>query len=296
MGRPAHLIDDETTPLRGAEVYGPGPLPQNSWMFEPAEAPEAAAEPVVYEQPLNERMRVFLRLEFLWNQATYHTTSPSPWASRSAVGSLLEILAITARGDPRGDVLKELERQMSLLRDYQNRPGVDGARLRAVLATLVRRREELTSTGGNFLQPLRDSEFLNSVKHRSAIPGGTCEFDLPDYFHWLNRPAEERESDLEQWMGRIRPLCESVSELLWITRENARPRKEVAKGGVYQIVFEREQPIQLLRLELPGGSTLFPEVSGSHYRCSVRFLEWHGVSKRPAQAQDDVSFILTCCS
>ena len=59
---------------------------------------------------------------------------------------------------------------------------------------------------------------------------------------------------------------------------------------------EAEQPIQLLRLELPGGSTLFPEVSGSHYRCSVRFLEWHGVSKRPAQAQDDVSFILTCCS
>ena len=55
---------------------------------------------------------------------------PNAWSSRSAVSGLLEILAITSRGDARGDVLKELERQMTTLRDYQNRPGVDAARLR----------------------------------------------------------------------------------------------------------------------------------------------------------------------
>jgi cell division protein ZapD len=265
-------------------------------MFEPLEAPETAAEPVIYEQPLNERMRAFLRLEFLWNQSVFHSSSPNPWSSRAAVGSLLEILAITARGDSRGDVLKELERQMTLLRDYQNRPGVDGARLRAVLATLVRRREELNSAGSNFMQPLRDSEFLNAIKHRSAIPGGTCEFDLPDYFHWLNRSPAVREHDLDDWMSRLRPLCESVSELLWVTRENARPKKETAPGGVYQIAFEREHPVQLLRIELPAGSELFPEVSGSHYRCSVRFLHWNGVQARPVQPQEDIPFTLTCCS
>jgi cell division FtsZ-interacting protein ZapD len=47
---------------------------------------------------------------------------------------------------------------------------------------------------------------------------------------------------------------------------------------------------------LPAGSELFPEVSGSHYRCSVRFLRWTGVSTRPVQPQDDVPFTLTCCS
>jgi cell division protein ZapD len=264
-------------------------------MFEPADSPGAVTQPVVYEQPLNERMRAFLRLEFLWNQAQFHASSPSPWSSRSAVGSLLEILAITSRGDSRGDVLKELERQMGVLKDYQNRPGVDGARLRAVLATLVRRREELNSSGGQFLQPLRDSEFLNAVKHRSAIPGGTCEFDLPDYTHWLNRPADQRERDLEQWLGRIRALCESISELLWVTRENARPRNETAQGGSYQIVFEREHPAQLLRIELPGNSELFPEVSGSHYRCSIRFMRWNSVMARPVQPQEDLPFVLTIC-
>lgn len=265
-------------------------------MFEPVEAPSAAGAPVVYEQPLNERMRTLLRLEFLWNQAVFHAESPSEWSSRAAVGSVLEMLAITARGDPRGDVLKDLERHMHLLRDYQNRPGVDGARLRAVLAALVRRREELAASGSSSLQPLRDSEFLNSIKHRSAIPGGTCAFDLPDYFHWLNEPAQTREDDLKGWLDRMRPLCESVTELLWITRENARPRHEVAKGGAFQLVLERENPVQLLRIEVPAGSRLFPEVSGSHYRCSIRFLLWADVQTRPAQPAEDVHFVLTCCS
>lgn len=264
-------------------------------MFEPAADARAEPEPITYEQPLNERMRAFMRLEFLWQQLSYHAGLPNPWSSRAAVSCLLEVLAITSRGDARGDALKELERQMAALRDYQNRPGVDAARLRSVLSALIKRREELNAAGANFLSKLRESEFLNAIKHRSAIPGGTCEFDLPDYFHWLNLDPDARESDLAAWLATIRPLCESISELLWITRENARPREEVAAGGVYQIMFERERPVQLVRVTLPGSSKLFPEVSGSHHRCSLRFLSWNSVSSRPVQATVDVPFVLATC-
>ena len=274
---------------------GPEAVPQNRGMFEPVPESRVDPEPITYEQPLNERMRAFMRLEFLWQQLSYHAGIPNPWSSRSAVAGLLEILAITSRGDARGDVLKELERQMSAMRDYQNRPGVDGARLRSILAALVRRREELNAAGANFMQRLRESEFLNAIKHRSAIPGGTCEFDLSDYYHWLSLEPDLRESDLADWLATIRPLCESVSELLWITRENAVPRDELAPGGVYQIIFERDRPVQLVRLTLPGGSRLYPEVSGSHHRCSLRFLRWNSVHSRPVQATEDVRFTLTTC-
>ncbi len=245
-------------PGRVTLFTGPEAVPQNRAMFEPVPESRVDPEPITYEQPLNERMRAFMRLEFLWQQLSYHAGVPNPWSSRSAIAGLLEILAITSRGDARGDVLKELERQMSAMRDYQNRPGVDGARLRSILAALVRRREELNAAGANFMQRLRESEFLNAIKHRSAIPGGTCEFDLPDYFHWLNLEADLRESDLADWLVTIRPLCESVSELLWITRENAVPRDELAPGGVYQIVFERDRPVQLVRLTAAGRLEALP--------------------------------------
>ncbi len=255
--------------------------------------PEAA--PVVYEQPLNERMRTFLRLEFLYIQATYHSESPNPWSSRAAVSSLLEILAITARGDSRSDVLKELERQVNVLKEYQTKTGVDPGRLKSLMSNLVKLRNDLSAIGGNYMAPLRDSEFLSAVKHRSAIPGGTCDFDLPDYSYWLSRPAEIRAAEFSSWMTLVRPLCDSISELLWLIRQNTKRKAEVAVGGIYQLQFERESPCQLVRVTLSSDLQLFPEMSANQHRCTIRFLNWLDATARPVHVEVDVPFILTCC-
>ena len=262
----------------------------------PGHTPVAANAPLIFEQPLNERMRTFLRLDYLYSQALYHNEKASQWGSRAAVSSLIDILAISTRGDVRSEVLKELERQLAQLNEYQNVAGVDGNRLRALTANLVRLRSALAAAGATYLQPLRDSEFLAAIKHRSAIPGGTCEFDLPDFFFWLNQDAESRVQTFNEWLAMLRPLCDAIAELLWLTRQNGRARKEVAAGGSYSITFDRDNPIQLLRLTVPAASGLYPEISGSHYRCSVRFLNWNGLTTRPTQAQGDVPFLLTCCS
>jgi len=265
-------------------------------MSEPATQPEPAPAPSVFEQPLNERMRTFLRLDFLYTQALYHNERPSPWGSRAAVGSLLDILAILTRGDVRSDVIKELERHLVLLNEFQHRQGIDTARLRALMANLVRLRTELSAVGSAWLQPLRDSEFLASIKHRSAIPGGTCEFDLPDYFFWLNQPAETRIEAFGHWLTLLRPLCDAITELLWLTRQNGRAREETATGGVFNVTFDRDTPYQLLRIVVPADRPLYPEISGSHYRCNLRFLKWNGVQQRPTQTDDDVPFRLVCCT
>jgi cell division protein ZapD len=257
---------------------------------------DADLAPVIYEQPLNERMRTFLRLEFLYTQAIYHSELPSPWSTRAAVASLLEILAITARGDSRSDVLKELERHVGVLKEYQTKTGVDPGRLKSLVSNLLKLREDLAAVGGNFMGPLRDSEFLSAVKHRSAIPGGTCDFDLPDYSYWLNRPADVRAAEFGSWLALIRPLCDSIAELLWLTRQNAKCRPETANGGIFQLQFDRETPCQLVRVTLPPETDLFPEISGSQHRCTIRFLNWMDATSRPVHVERDVPFLLTCCS
>jgi cell division protein ZapD len=256
-------------------------------------APEAAV--LVFEHPLNERMRTFLRLDFLYNQALYHNEMASPWGSRAAMSSLIDILAVTTRGDVRADVLKELESQLAALNEFRASAGVDTQRLKTVMSNLMRLRADLLGAGSAFLQPLRDSEFVSAIKHRSAIPGGTCEFDLPDYYFWLAQPAEARLRTFNQWLGLLRPLCDAIAELLWLTRQNGRERQEIASAGSFNITFERDHPLQLLRISLPAAAGLYPEISGSHHRCSVRFLRWQGLATRPTQAPDDVSFTLGCC-
>ncbi len=263
-----------------------------------AERPDVAsgvAAPLIYEQPLNERMRTFLRLDYLYNQALYHNEKGSQWGSRAAVSSLIDILAITSRGDVRADVLKEIERHMAQLEGFSTKPGVDAGRLRALINNLTRLRTALSAAGGAYLQPLRDSEFLAAIKHRSAIPGGTCEFDLPDYYFWLNQDAASRTQAFNEWLALLRPLCDAVAEVLWLTRQNGRPRKETAGNGSYAINFDRDTPLQLLRIVLPHDSDLYPEISGSHHRCSVRFLRWNGLAQRPSQAEQEVAFTLITC-
>ena len=258
-------------------------------------APAPAAAQLIFEQPLNERMRTFLRLDYLYNQALYHNEKASQWGSRAAVGSLIDILAITTRSDVRSDVLKEIERHLGQLSEFENKSGVDGGRLRALINNLTRLRAALSAAGASYLQPLRDSEFLAAIKHRSAIPGGTCEFDLPDYFFWLNQDAASRTQAFNEWLALLRPLCDAVAEVLWLTRQNGRSRNEVAAGGTFAINFDRDTPLQLLRICLPASAGIYPEISGSHHRCSVRFLTWNGLAARPSQAPGDVPFQLITC-
>jgi cell division protein ZapD len=274
------------------------------------DAPDEAAAPtqspstdlesdrtLIFEQPLNERMRTFLRLDFLYSQALYHNETGSQWGTRAAVTSLIDILAIITRSDVRSDALKELERQLTSLGEFQSKPGVDTNRLKALITNLTRLRSELVNNAGVAnLQPLKDSEFLNAIKHRSSIPGGTCEFDLPDYLYWLSQPDEIRVRAFNQWLALLRPLCDAVSELIWLIRQNGRTRQETAQGGNFTITFDRENPLQLLRIVLPASMGLYPEVSGSHHRCNMRFLSWKGVGERATQADSDVKFLLTCCT
>ena len=217
-----------------------------------ADAPLADRRALVFEQPLNERMRTFLRLDFLYSQALYHNEMGSQWGSRAAVSSLIDILAVIARGDVRSDALKELERQLTTLGEFQAKPGVDQSRLKTLVANLSRLRADLMKVGIASLQPLKDSEFLSAIKHRSAIPGGTCEFDLPDYLYWLSQPNEARKQTFNQWLALLRPVCDAVAELLWLTRQFGRSRQECAGGGTFTITFDRDNPLQLLRIALPA--------------------------------------------
>lgn len=266
-------------------------------MAKPAKkvAARSVVSPAHYEQPLSERMRTFLRLEFLYQQMLYHCERDADWATRTTIATLLEVLAILSRGDVRSEVLNELDHQISALQRFQSYTDVDGGRLKTLVHKLAASREELATIGTGFLQSLKDCEFLSAIKHRSAIPGGTCEFDLPEYSHWLRQPIKRRQRDLSKWIATLRPICDAVSEVLWLIRESGQPKEKTARNGMYQQNMQKEGNCRLLRVSLAGSTPLFPEISGSAHRFTVRFLEWSTIESRALQTSQDVTFELSIC-
>ncbi len=249
---------------------------------------------ITYEQPLNERVRTFLRLEFLFKEFFARLEGASMWDSRNALVSLLDILTIFNRTDLKTEVMKELERQMGAIAALENAPGVDRARLVQLLDEFDMLVDRMHALHGQVGQELRQNEFLNSVKQRVSIPGGTCDFDLPAYHYWLQRPTPKRIADLHTWISAFEPIRLSISLILRLVRDSATPVKEIAHGGFYQKMLDASCPCQIVRVTLPADAPYYAEVSGGRHRFTVRFLEFFP-DGHAAQTTEDVEFKLSCC-
>lgn len=250
---------------------------------------------IAFEQPLNERMRTFLRFEFVYEQARLHSRHAAEHGARAAIAALLEILAITGRGDVRADALKELDRHTLRLSHYQRSPGVDSERLVRLMRSVDQIRQALSEAGKQFLAPLRENEFLSAIRHRSTIPGGTCMFDLPDYGFWLRSPDTERSRQLKEWLNHLKPIGDAIAQVLWLTREASTPVSHVAQGGLFNLNLGKEDHYDLVRVLIAPDSGHYPEISAGAHRFTVRFAEWQGTEQRARQSTDDVQFLLALC-
>ena len=149
-----------------------------------------------YEQPLNERIRTFLRVEHLLTRLSHHRTDTSHWGRRATVEATLDLLNVMSRHDIRGEASKALVSRRSTLAALAEREDIDTRALTDILAEIDARAGELARIPPQFAAyRLRDDEILKSVNNRTAIAGGTCSFDVPAYRHWL-RQREAR-------LGRI---------------------------------------------------------------------------------------------
>ena len=250
---------------------------------------------IIFEHPLNERVRNFLRLELLFQQAGHFLEGETIWDSRHLVTTLMDVLELFGRMDLKTEIIKELERYATSLTALAERPGVDHGRLDAILERLHELSNRLHSTAGQPGQELQEDPLLAAIRQRSAIPGGTCAFDLPLYHHWLHRPLPERLETQQAWYATLDPVRESVELLLRLLRNSAEPSLELAEGGALQRNLDPATPFQLLRVILPADSPYFAEVSGGRHRFTIRFLAPQD-GGRPAPAEEDIRFQLTCCA
>jgi len=250
---------------------------------------------IIYEQPLNERIRTFLRLEFLFEQAAQHLHDDSRWGSRNTLNSLLDILSLFGRTDLKTEVLKELERHSATLAKLEPNPDIDQDRLKQILSELEKLGRELHKTGGPIAASLKENEFLCSIQQRSAIPGGTCDFDLPAYHFWLQQPARRRTSDLAKWLGQFETIAQAIKLILRLIRESTNFKSITAESGFYQKTLDSNHPCQLVRVAIDEKIPYYAEISGGRHRVTVRFMELLKQDNHAKQTMETIDFELECC-
>jgi cell division protein ZapD len=249
---------------------------------------------ITYEYPFNERIRILLRLEDLFDRLSFHASREHALDHHAALDTLFEILEVAGRADLKSDLLQELERQRQALGQFRHSPNVASELLDNVLADIEQAAKTLNETSGKMGQHLRDNEWLMGLRSRMIIPGGACEFDLPFYYAWQQREVWRRSEDLERWIGPFIPLRQALAIVLKLLRESSQTFRVVAASGSYQQMLSGKT-YQMMQVRIDPAHGFVPEISANKYMLWVRFaLPDSEMRSKPVEA--DVSFDLTLCN
>lgn len=286
------LIDILTRLKEGFWVRG---IDKKDRQFFPICYSNTMSNSILYEQPLNERIRVFLRLEHFFNQMSHFQQGATAQDTQASVTSLIEILNILERNDVRTDILKEVDRQIAALSRLMDTPAVDASRLQLILEKLSVSSIALQKCPSKLSYDMRDNELLTSIRQRAAISAGTCSFDLPAYHYLLSQPTMSRANLVHRWMNELTPLKEGIHLLLSLLRNSSEFEPQLAEEGFFQKSLDAQTPCQLLRIRIPANEPVYPEVSGNKHRVNVRFLGF-SENGRARQVSGNQDFSISFCS
>ncbi len=244
----------------------------------------------VYEFPLNEKMRNYLRIEDLMANITLTSSSSSSRLHIQFFEHLFTLLDLLERIDIRSDVIKDLDVQERNLVLWSQHPNIDNTALSTTLKAVIQCREGL-KTAGKPGTELKADGFLQSIRQRFAIPGATCSFDLPQLHFWLGKSDEERNKTITTWLSSVILVSDAISMLLDLLRQRSQFVDVMAKTGFYQ--GNADDKNVLIRIKMPPQATVYPTLSGNKYRYALRFMEMD--AGQSIASGSEVTFSMAAC-
>ncbi|WP_416306110.1 cell division protein ZapD [Neptunicella sp. SCSIO 80796] len=246
----------------------------------------------VYEFPLNEKVRTYLRLEQLFKQLGQCHSLTEDWQFVGFFESFFTLMELLERIDIRADILKDIDIHERNLVHWSQHPQIDNNALQATLRRIVNLRDQLKSArkiGGN----LKDDKFLMSIRQRFSIPGATCSFDLPNLHFWVKQPRAIVHQDIDRWMIEFHLVHQAIDITLSFLRERGRLTATIAEKGFYQGSADSQN--ELIRVECPTDQGYYPVLSGNKHRYAIRFMRFEPANSGQISQETDVNFGLACC-
>lgn len=247
-------------------------------------------QPIIFEYPLNEKMRSWLRVEQLFQNIFSRDSLDNRSHKIFLLHHLGNLLETLERNDIRTELAKDLERQREKLAQWTDVPGVDGVRLSELQQQIEKSITELTETP-KADQVLRDDLFLSSVRSRLLITMGSYSFDLPVLHLWLHQPAAQHYQQVHGWLSAIAPLNNALTLQLQLLRQSTQFQPRHAIHGFYKEKIEGDY--NLLRLQLNQmQQEIFPQISAHKNYFAIRFVFGFSTTEH---LPDRLAFSMTCC-
>ena len=118
---------------------------------------------IYFDHPMNETMRVLLRVEELQLQIKTLSQDTHPHANRAALRLVVELAILLDRTDLRARFTKKANRFLSNLERLQKTPLIDYSKLEDTTSRLTGILKQFHGDTGKFAQRLRENYFIKSI-------------------------------------------------------------------------------------------------------------------------------------
>lgn len=252
----------------------------------------------LFEFPLNERFRSYLRLEALYARWLHYVSLDSDHDHHSALMTMFEINEFAFRYDLKSDLLMDFNRYKLLLNQLRHLPELSEQRLAQTLMRLTDAQKQVEQSP-KFGSLLSENDWLLNVKTRIAVPGGICSSDVGFYYKWLQQPAALRREDLLGWFIALNPLFDGLNLLLMLVRSLRKRKACISENYAYQQPLNGSK-FDLLQIEQPETSTMLPDISANKHVIWMRFTQpsyrYQPVHLKPELVNmPEISFHLSLC-
>ena len=245
----------------------------------------------IYEEPVHEKVRKFLKLEYLFDRIVYFKNKEDPRENYNALSALAELYEILSRSDIKAELIREIETHNTYFRKIKDvmDSQADQSKLNSVLEKQDLLLKLLYNVDTKYLDYIDEDILCKTIIKNcfSTLQPASIEF-------WLTRDIVLRETQINLWLEPILFIKKSVDFILEIIRKSASFNDKLAEKGFFIEKLDPKKNILLIRVTLTSDLYYYPQISVGKQRLNIMFMSKDDKNNL-VRFQEDVSFILTTC-
>jgi cell division protein ZapD len=248
-----------------------------------------------YEIPLNERMRSFLRAEYLINALKHDYTQISAHDSKRTLNLVIALYRFLDQTDLKQQLLQSIEQYANGLKRLLHTPEVNLNTLNQVLDNLNSSISKLSATHTQFEKLLQENPILSQLSGRN-FDGMSPSFDLPEVYLWMHLDTKTKQSFLDSVLEPLGPIIQSLDQFLSLTRQCSITQDAKATSGIYKKHTKNLNNLQLIGVSYPLDLGVYPKVSANKQCLNISFYELSLKQHTRNRTAQDIPFQLTYCN